>query len=87
MRVTRLEGKNFGVRRGGLGITYLDLFFAERNAIHNIGASDFVWFRISLVFRLENCVVLRAIPIYQGLLITTRFECLPKLTYLVRRRF
>lgn len=44
-----------------LGIAYLDLFLAERDAIHNMGASELVWLWIDLVFRLQDRMVLRAV--------------------------
>lgn len=46
-----------------LGITYLDLFLTERDAIHNTGAGCLVWFGIPLVFGLEYCVIFWAAKI------------------------
>jgi hypothetical protein len=44
-----------------LGIAYLDLFLAQRDAIHNMCASELIWLWIDLVFRLQNSMVLRAV--------------------------
>lgn len=35
-----------------LGIAYLHLFLAERDAIHNVGAGKLVWLRIDLILGL-----------------------------------
>ena len=49
-----------GILETSLGITYLDLFLAERDAIHNICPGHLVWLWVLLVFEFKNCVVLRA---------------------------
>lgn len=43
-----------------LGIAYLHLFLTQRDAAHDTRADNLVRFRVSLIFGLENSVVLRA---------------------------
>lgn len=71
-----------------LGITYLDLFLAERDAVHDVCAGDLVGLGVLLVFGFENCVVLRAVPHVR----VSRRVLYPRpramqIAYLVRRRF
>jgi hypothetical protein len=66
------SGGGFGTKSGAeivrcgfcvsvLGITYLDLFLAERDAIHNTCTGRLVWFSVPLIFGLEYCVILGAV--------------------------
>lgn len=41
--------------------TYLDLFFAERDAVHDTGTRDLVWFGVLLVLCFQDGMVLRAV--------------------------
>lgn len=45
-------------KSASLGIAYLDFFLAERDAVHNAHASDFVRLGVSLILCFQNGMVL-----------------------------
>lgn len=59
--VDAVHGEKKGFLESSLGITHLDLFLAERDAVHDICPRYLVWFWVSLILEFKNCVVLGAI--------------------------